>query len=56
MAAKRPPSPIERRRGGAAPVRIKLPNAATRAAIRQALEGEDLSDRADLPELKAMHG
>jgi hypothetical protein len=35
---------------------VKLPNAETRAAIRQALKGADLTEWADLEELKATHG
>jgi DNA-damage-inducible protein J len=38
------------------PFEVKLPNEATRAAMRQALEGEDLTAWADLEELKAAHG
>jgi DNA-damage-inducible protein J len=38
------------------PFEVKLPNEATRAAMRQALEGEDLTEWADLEELKAAHG
>jgi DNA-damage-inducible protein J len=38
------------------PFEVKLPNEKTRAAIRQALEGEDLTEWADLEELKATHG
>ena len=40
----------------ALPFEVKLPNEVTRAAIRQALEGEDLTEWADLEELKATHG
>jgi DNA-damage-inducible protein J len=40
----------------ALPFEVKLPNATTRAAMRQALEGEDLTEWADLEELKATHG
>ena len=38
------------------PFAVKLPNATTRRAIRDALEGEDLTEWADLEELKATHG
>lgn len=38
------------------PFEVKLPNAATRAAIRDALEGKDLTEWSDLDELKAAHG
>ena len=38
------------------PFAIRLPNATTRAAMRAALEGEDLTEWADLEELKAAHG
>ena len=38
------------------PFEVKLPNETTRAAMRQALEGEDLTEWADLEELKAAHG
>ena len=37
------------------PFAIRLPNATTRAAMRAALEGEDLTEWADLEELKAAH-
>jgi DNA-damage-inducible protein J len=37
------------------PFEVKLPNATTRAAMRAALEGEDLTAWADLEELKAAH-
>jgi DNA-damage-inducible protein J len=40
----------------ALPFEVKLPNEATRAAMRQALEGEDLTEWTDLEELKATHG
>ena len=38
------------------PFEIKLPNETTRAAIRDALEGKDLTEWSDLDELKAAHG
>jgi DNA-damage-inducible protein J len=38
------------------PFEIKLPNEATRAAMRDALEGKDLTEWSDLEELKAAHG
>lgn len=38
------------------PFEIKLPNKTTRAAIRDALEGRDLTEWSDLDELKAAHG
>jgi DNA-damage-inducible protein J len=38
------------------PFEIKLPNATTRTAIRDAIEGKDLTEWADLEELKAAHG
>jgi DNA-damage-inducible protein J len=38
------------------PFEIKLPNKMTRAAIRDALEGKDLTEWSDLDELKAAHG
>ena len=38
------------------PFEIKLPNETTRAAIRDALEGRDLTEWSDLDELKAAHG
>jgi DNA-damage-inducible protein J len=38
------------------PFEIKLPNATTRAAIRDALEGKNLTEWSDLDELKAAHG
>jgi DNA-damage-inducible protein J len=38
------------------PFEVKLPNEATRAAMRQALQGEHLTEWADLEELKATHG
>jgi DNA-damage-inducible protein J len=41
---------------GGLPFEVKLPNKETRAAIRQALEGGDLTEWADLEELKATHG
>jgi DNA-damage-inducible protein J len=40
----------------ALPFEVRLPNQTTRAAMRQALEGEDLTEWADLEELKATHG
>jgi DNA-damage-inducible protein J len=40
----------------ALPFEVKLPNETTRAAIRDALEGKDLTEWADLEELKATHG
>jgi hypothetical protein len=56
MPAKRAPSSIHSSRGGAPPVEVKLPNQTTRAAMRRALEDEDLTAWADLEELKATHG
>jgi DNA-damage-inducible protein J len=41
---------------GGLPFEVKLPSEETRAAIRQALEGGDLTEWADLEELKATHG
>jgi DNA-damage-inducible protein J len=38
------------------PFEIKLPNEMTRAAIRDALDGKDLTEWSDLDELKAAHG
>jgi DNA-damage-inducible protein J len=38
------------------PFEIRLPNGTTRAAMRDALEGKDLTEWADLDELKAAHG
>lgn len=38
------------------PFEIKLPTETTRAAIRDALEGRDLTEWSDLDELKAAHG
>ena len=38
------------------PFEIKLPNETTRAAMRDALEGNDLTEWSDLDELKAAHG
>ena len=38
------------------PFEIKLPNETTRAAIRDALEGKDLTEWSDLDALKAAHG
>ena len=38
------------------PFEIKLPNATTRAAIRDALEDQDLTEWSDLDELEAAHG
>jgi len=38
------------------PFEVKLPNETTRAAIRDALEGKDLTEWSDLDELKAAHG
>ena len=38
------------------PFESRLPKKETRAAIRQALEGGDLTEWADLKELKAGHG
>lgn len=38
------------------PFEIKLPNETTRAAIRDAFEGKDLTEWSDLDELKAAHG
>jgi DNA-damage-inducible protein J len=38
------------------PFEIKLPNETTRAAIRDALEGKDLTEWSDLEELKAAPG
>ena len=40
----------------ALPFEVKLPNATTRAAMREAMEGENLTEWADLEELKATHG
>ncbi|HSD31857.1 MAG TPA: type II toxin-antitoxin system RelB/DinJ family antitoxin [Gemmatimonadales bacterium] len=38
------------------PFEIKLPNQTTHAAIRDALDGKDLTEWSDLDELKAAHG
>jgi DNA-damage-inducible protein J len=38
------------------PFEIKLPNETTRAAIRDALEGKDVTEWSDLDALKAAHG
>jgi DNA-damage-inducible protein J len=38
------------------PFEVKLPNETTRAAIRDALEGKDLTEWSDLEELKAAQG
>ena len=38
------------------PFEIKLPNETTRAAIRDALEGRNLTEWSDLDELKSAHG
>ena len=38
------------------PFEISLPNELTRAAIRDALEGRDLTQWTDLEELKTTHG
>jgi DNA-damage-inducible protein J len=38
------------------PFEIKLPNETTRAAMRDALDGKDLTEWSDLDELKAAHG
>jgi DNA-damage-inducible protein J len=38
------------------PFEIRLPNELTRAAMRDALEGRDLTEWTDLEELKATHG
>jgi DNA-damage-inducible protein J len=38
------------------PFEIKLPNKTTRAAMRDALESKNLTEWADLEELKAAHG
>jgi DNA-damage-inducible protein J len=38
------------------PFEISLPNELTRAAMRDALEGRDLTGWTDLEELKATHG
>jgi len=38
------------------PFEIKLPNETTRAAMRDALEGKDLTEWSDLDELNAAHG
>jgi DNA-damage-inducible protein J len=40
----------------ALPFEVKLPNKTTRAAIRQALENEDLTEWSSLEELKTAHG
>jgi DNA-damage-inducible protein J len=40
----------------ALPFEVRLPNETTRAAMRQALDDEDLTDWADLEQLKAKHG
>ncbi len=40
----------------ALPFEVKLPNETTRAAMRQALEGEGLTEWTDLEELAATHG
>jgi len=40
----------------ALPFEVKLPNEATRAAMRDALESKDLKEWANLEELKAAHG
>jgi DNA-damage-inducible protein J len=40
----------------ALPFEVKLPNETTRAAIRDALEGADVTEWADLEQLKATHG
>jgi DNA-damage-inducible protein J len=37
------------------PFEIKLPNETTRAAMRDALEGKDVTEWSDLDELKAAH-
>jgi DNA-damage-inducible protein J len=37
------------------PFEIKLPNETTRAAMRDALDGKDLTEWSDLEELKAAH-
>ena len=38
------------------PFEIKLPNETTRAAMRNAIEGKDLTEWSDLEELKVAHG
>ena len=38
------------------PFEIKLPNETTRAAMRDAIEGKDLTEWSDLEELKVAHG
>lgn len=38
------------------PFAVKVPNAETIAAMRQARAGEDLTEYADLEDLKARHG
>ena len=38
------------------PFEISLPNELTRAAMRDALQGRDLTEWTDLEELKATHG
>jgi hypothetical protein len=52
MPAKRKPSSIESLRCGALSVAVKPLNAATCAAMREALEGKDLTEWADLEDLK----
>lgn len=38
------------------PFAVKIPNAATREALRQAADGEDLTEYDSLEDLKAAHG
>jgi len=38
------------------PFEVKVPNAETRAALRQARKGENLAEYTSLDELKAAHG
>jgi DNA-damage-inducible protein J len=38
------------------PFEIKLPNETTRAAMRDAIEGKNLTEWSELDELKAAHG